>query len=78
MTSFADWSVAPDVAWVDDQAVYVARVPDGVPLVLEDSAAAIWRAVAAGAEIEADEDVASDVSAFLDQLLAAGLVVRTR
>jgi hypothetical protein len=93
--------IAPDVAWIDARdlpalgeqaaadAVYVTRVPDGVPLVLEGSAWAVWTALADGADTvaavaeaaaalmgtEPGDAVARDVTAFLDQLTGAGLVV---
>ena len=94
------FEIAPDVAWLDARdlpalgeqasgdAVYVTRLPAGVPLVLEGSAWAVWTALADGAHdlaslaeaaatllgVEAGERVTADVSAFLDQLLDAGLV----
>jgi len=82
--------IADDVAWVDDErAAYVAKVPYGDPLVLEGSAAAVWRAIADGcADVDAiaaraaaltgadlTETVASDVRTFVQRLVAGGLVV---
>ena len=79
--------VSPDVAWVeDDGAVYLARVPEGPPLVLDGSGVLIWRALVAGgtvaevrARVAADagvspEVVADDVTAFVARLVSGGLV----
>ncbi len=85
----------PDVAWVDADAlnkdqpvVYVARVPAGRPMVLEDSAWAIWSAIGdeggtideitartadlAGLDVA---DLREQVITFLDTLVGQGLVV---
>ena len=83
---------APDVAYVVDDTqeavrVYLARVPQGPPLVLDGPAAVIWEELVEGgtrAEIAArvaqsvdaaPDRVAADVAAFLVQLTDQGLVV---
>ena len=94
--SGATYHRAPGVAWVDaddvnsdDPVVYVARVPLGRPLVLADSAWAIWSAlgeeggtldevaarVAELAELE-ETTVRDQVAVFLDDLVQQVLVVR--
>ena len=100
MTEEPHYSVAEDVAWLEaaeagqDRAeAYVARVPEGPPLLLEGPAWAIWVAVAEGgrrggrlgeivaraAELTGSEapGVADEVSQFLGSLVEAGLVRRT-
>ena len=81
-----------DVAVVDDEprdggrgAVYVALLPDGPPVVLDGTAALIWREavaddagpvvtrVAARAGVPEDE-VRADVEAFLADLVLRGLL----
>jgi len=88
-----DYSVADGIAWIaadelgeDRAAVYVARVPEGPPLLLEDAAWAIWMAVTEGgrlddvvaraAELAGAEpsDIADEVDGFLRSLLEAGLI----
>ncbi len=83
---------APDVAYVvddtqDELRVYLAKVPLGPPLVMDEAAAVIWEEVVEGgtrAEIaarvaqsvdEAPGRVAADVDAFLDELSVQGLIV---
>ncbi|MBM6404324.1 PqqD family protein [Phycicoccus sp. CSK15P-2] len=79
--------VSGHAAWVgDDEKVYVARVPDGPPLVLEGSAAVVWGAAVPGGALDevvervahttgvSAELVADDVVGFVDQLVAAGLL----
>jgi len=89
------FEVAPDIAWVDagtvgmDRAeLYVARLPDGPPLLLTDAAWAIWLAVAETGTLDeiveraaelTDSDpahVAALVRDFVEQLVADGLAVR--
>lgn len=67
---------------------YVATLPDGPPLVLRGSAAVIWQAAVPGGTRDvivervttatglSAEDVASDVTTFLDDLVERGLLVR--
>lgn len=88
MTSYR---VADDVAFlvgsdiiVGDTAVYVLRVPDGAPLVLDGSASLIWQAallegdtvglVAAAVEVE-PHTIADDVTGFLRHLVAEGYLL---
>lgn len=88
--------VADKVAWVDAEdlgkeraAVYVARIPQGPPIVLEGPAWAVWTAVTEGVggddEVVARvtdltglgaDEVGPDVRAFLADLLAQGLLAR--
>lgn len=83
-------AVAARAAWVEhDDVVYAALLPDGPPLVLAGPSGVIWRALCAGGTLGevsvrvADEVgspvevVAADVAAFVDGLVAAGLVART-
>jgi hypothetical protein len=100
MTREPRYSVADDVAWLEaaeagrDRAeAYVARVPEGPPLLLEGAAWAIWLAVAEGgrsggrlddivaraADLTGSDapDVADEVAGFLGSLVEAGLVRRT-
>ncbi len=98
MTSPAEaiFSVSPSVAWLDAETVgfdrdevYLARVPDGRPLVLSGTAAVIWsylepETTAAGiaARIAADAglsagEIEPDVADFLGWLTRLGLVSRT-
>lgn len=88
------YRIAPDVAWLTEDehepAVYLAPLPDGPPLVLRDSAYAVWLGVAetgtlaeitelaaelAGAQPEV---VAEDVATLVAQLTRQGLVVAER
>lgn len=78
---------APGVAVVEqDFVVYAATLPDGPIMVLDGGAAAIWIEACAGersslvervaAATEADADaVRPEVEAFVDELLARGLLV---
>ena len=96
MTGPDRYAVAADVAWVDAEhvgearaEVYVARLPDGEPLLLRDGAWAIWHGVAQGGTVDdivghaadlsgAERDViADDVARFVESLVARGLVVPT-
>jgi hypothetical protein len=100
MTQEPHYSVAEDVAWLEaaeagqDRAeAYVARVPEGPPLLLEGAAWAIWLAVAEGgrpggrlgdivaraSELSGSDpmDVADEVAGFLGSLVDTGLVRRT-
>ncbi|MFZ2504045.1 MAG: PqqD family protein [Nocardioides sp.] len=88
---------APEVAWVAEAdampypeegpvRIFLARLPDGVPVVLADSAAAIWGVVAPGvrradvvravAEVTGvpQEMIAADVASFVADLLERGLI----
>lgn len=79
--------VSADAGWVEvDGVVYAAALPDGPPLVLHGPGALVWRAavpggtltevvarVAAAAETSA-EVVADDVTRFVDDLVAAGVL----
>jgi hypothetical protein len=81
--------VPADVAWVGvgdpaAGAVYLMKVPDGRPVVLEGSAAAIWTLAVSGADPvsgiadltgEAEEVVASHTLAFLADLIDRGLLL---
>lgn len=72
-----------------DGRVYVARLPDGPILVLDDTAAVIWaeaygrdrsgvvRRVADRLGAEAT-DIAADVGTFIDDLIARGVLVESR
>lgn len=82
-----------NVAYVEDpnqpDTVYVAKVPDGEPLILRGPAAVIWQAaldvshpdgsddvvalVAQWAEAD-EEELRSDIEAFLAQLLDSQLL----
>lgn len=79
-----------DLAWVFDEAadeptLYLMHVPDGVPLVLTGTAALIWLFAVEGedvvqalTEVIADPppDLAETTYAYLDDLVARGLLVR--
>jgi hypothetical protein len=87
----AGYAVASTTAVVDarhDEAagplVYVARLPSGPLLVLEGTAALIWRAVEADTDVVVSvaretgadpADIRSDVHSFLDELVQLGVVV---
>ncbi|MDC5697692.1 PqqD family protein [Intrasporangium calvum] len=90
MTSPAAYGPAPDVGRVDaDELTYVARLPEGPALVLAESAAVIWAEASEGGSLEqivervADafalppHAIEADVTAFVAQLVALGLIVRT-
>jgi hypothetical protein len=89
------YRVAPDVAWVDARAagqesteVFLARMPDGPPLVLQGSAWLVWSVVTEHADLDdvvaqialhtssTPATVAPDVEAFLERLVAQGLLDR--
>ena len=84
------WTVPPGLAWVLDEpadvpTLYLMHVPDGIPLVLTGTAALIWLfaaegedVVAALTEVIADPppDLAETTYAYLDDLVADGLLVR--
>ncbi len=74
-------------AWLEeDGVVYAAPLPDGPPVVLDGPGAVVWRAVLPGGSLEdvvarvsaevgaSPEVIAADVAAFVDQLVAGGLV----
>ncbi|ADU47695.1 PqqD family protein [Intrasporangium calvum] len=90
MTSSAAYGIAPDVGRVDaDELTYVARLPEGPALVLADSAAVIWAEASEGGSLEqvvervadafglAPAAIEQDVAAFVEQLVALGLLVHT-
>jgi hypothetical protein len=90
VTSSAAYGIAPDVGHVDaEELSYVARLPAGPPLILADSAAVIWAEASDGGTLEeitqrvgdafgfVPADIADDVAAFVEQLVALGLLVRT-
>ena len=72
----------------DSTEVFVARMPDGPQLVLQGSAWLVWSVVAEHAELDdavaqiashtssTAEMVAPDVEAFMEQLVAQGLLRR--
>ena len=89
------YRIAPDVAWVeartaghDSSEVFLARMPDGPPLVLQGSAWLVWSVVAEHADLDdvvaqiathtssTPETVAPDVEVFLERLVAQGLLRR--
>jgi len=85
----AAYGIAPNVGHVDDAGrSYVARLPEGPPMVLEDSAALIWMQVVVGGTVGdiasrvavvagiSAEDIIGDVETFLDELVAHGVLVR--
>ncbi len=85
----AEVRVAAACGWLDwHGAVYVAALPDGPPLVLEGSGALVWSALLDGgtvddvvarvaeASAESAEAVAPAVGAFVDDLVAAGVLDR--
>jgi len=77
--------VVPDGDRDLSSVVYLMRLPDGVPVVLRDSAAWIWQLAADGEQDVAGalasllglgrEAVDDDVVAYLDELVARGLLV---
>lgn len=86
------YGIPPGLAWVADHPVadvaptlFLMHVPDGVPLVLTGTAALIWLFAAEGedvvealTEVIADPppDLAETTYAYLDDLVARGLLVR--
>ena len=88
MRGSAAYGIAPNVGHVEDAGrSYVARLPEGPPMVLTDSAALIWAHVLAGGSVSdiagrvADAvgipaaDIIGDVETFLDELVAHGVLV---
>lgn len=79
------YQIAPNVAWVDDEVVpraagplprvYVAKVPDGRPIVLEGSAWAIWSAVA---QEGAPARITTLAATFLGQSVTSELEAEVR
>jgi len=79
----------PDTAYVLDESglVALARVPEGPPFVLEGSAALIWTEIVRGGTVaevtgrvavrveRPPDEIAPDVAAFVEELLAQGLLV---
>ena len=65
--------------------VFLMHLPDGAPVVLNDSAACIWLLAADGADDVVNavaemvgtlaEDMVTDVTSFLDELVAQGLLM---
>lgn len=86
------YAVRPGVAVVDDgldgdaaAPVFVARLPSGPLLVLEGTAAIVWRAVQGGTDVVATvalqtgadpAEIRSEVEDFLDALADRGLLER--
>lgn len=79
--------VPPAVAYVnDDEAVYVAMVPEGPIRVVEGAGAIIWNAIGDGRRVSqivtavaaiaglTEDEVGVDVRSFLGDLRALGLV----
>lgn len=68
--------------------VYATTLPDGPPIVLRDTGGVIFTAAADGGSLESildrvsqvadidPEDIRGDVTAFVDQLVALGLLTR--
>ena len=89
MRGSAAYGIGPNVGHVHDAGRwYVARLPEGPPMVLTDTAALIWGhalgggtrseiagRVAAAVGLPAG-DIIDDVEAFLDELVAHGVLVR--
>ena len=89
MRGSAAYGIGPNVGHVHDAGrSYVARLPEGPPIVLTDSAALIWAQVLTGgtgsdiagrvaavAGIPA-ADIIGDVETCLDELVAHGVLVR--
>lgn len=88
MRGSAAYGIGPNVGHVNDSGrSFVARLPEGPPMVLTDSAALIWAQVnggGTGSEIASRvaaaagvpvEDIADDVESFLDELVAHGVLV---
>lgn len=91
----AAYRLPPRVAVVEGAArddtpapVYLATLPTGPIVVLEDAAAVIWRAAttagqdwvgAAAAEMGGTtEEAGADIRAFVDDLVSRGLLVRAQ
>ncbi len=87
------YAVRPDVGCVpgdsaNELVCYVARLPNGPPLVLRGSAVTVWTAASQGGSLEAivarvakqvgvtAADIEADVLGFLDELVAWGLLQR--
>lgn len=93
MAGSAAYHLAPRVGWVDGSdeqgdggICYLAPLPDGPPLVLRDSAAAIWVEARVGGTadeiagrvaerfgLESDE-IGDDVATFLEELVELGVL----
>ena len=80
--------VPPTTGWVRaDDTAYVARLPDGPPLVLAGPGALVWDAIVEGGEVEdvvarvaaaaaeSEAAVRPGVEAFVAGLVEAGVVV---
>lgn len=79
------YRVPDDVAWIDKgEELFLARVPDGTTLLLRDTGRLIW--IVAGNRGHVVDQVANlvglpaihiaaDVNAFVDDLIARGLLV---
>ncbi|WP_210649307.1 PqqD family protein [Nocardioides sp. SYSU D00065] len=90
----ARYRIADDVAWVSEDGLdvgdvptaYLARVPRGMPIMLEGSGCVVWLALAEGGTLEevtaaaaamsdADPDqISADVADLVDQLVVIGVV----
>ncbi|WP_322920245.1 PqqD family peptide modification chaperone [Nocardioides renjunii] len=88
------YRIADDVAWVsqedldggDAPTAYLARVPKGMPILLEGSGCVVWLALAEGGTLEevtaaaaamsgtGAEDISADVADLVDQLVVIGVV----
>ena len=84
--------VPPRLAYVDDDrteespVVYLMRLPDGDPLVLQGSGGVIWALAADGVDDVAAalavavgspvDQISADVRSFLDDLVSRGLLDR--
>ena len=76
--------VIPDDEADPPMKVFVMQLPDGPPVVLQDSAAWIWLLAAEGEENVVGavaemagrprDEIAADVTSFLDELVAQGLL----
>lgn len=65
--------------------VFLMQLPDGQPVVLDDSAALIWLLAAEGEEDlvgamadlvgQQGHEIAADVTTFLDELVSRGLLI---
>lgn len=82
-----DLLVPPTTGWVEHEGtVYPARLPDGPPLVIDGTGVLVWHAAVAGGTLAevvervaaeaglAVEEVEAGVVAFVDGLVAAGIL----
>lgn len=88
------YRIADDVAWVSQEdldggdvpTAYLARVPRGMPILLEGSGCVVWLALADGGTLEEvtaaaaamtgaePGDISEDVADLVDQLVVIGVV----